>query len=68
MIKIIIMSLMIFITVFTYLIILGASMNKSDEERKAEDEEQMKYLREYKKRRNVMWKLKLAEEIFTMLN
>lgn len=32
-----------------YVVIIGANLNKSDEERKFEDEEQMKYLRENNK-------------------
>lgn len=40
------------ITLFTYLIIRGANENKTDYERRMEDEEQMKYLKEYKNRKN----------------
>ena len=36
---------------FTYLIILGGSKSKTDYERKMEDEEQMRYLSEYKKKK-----------------
>lgn len=36
---------------FTYLIIVGGNMNKTAEEKEREDEEQMKYLKEYKDRR-----------------
>ena len=39
----------IIIAVFTYLIILGANICKTDQERKIEDEEQMNYLKNYKK-------------------
>lgn len=48
---ILIITLIIFvlIAIFTYLIILGASMSKSDEERKLEDQEQIEYLKNYKK-------------------
>lgn len=35
-----------------YIIIVGANMDKTPEERKMEDEEQMKYLRDYKSRKN----------------
>lgn len=38
----------LFITLFMYLIIVGASKCKTDEERRYEDEEQMNYLRNYK--------------------
>lgn len=31
-----------------YLVIVGGNMNKTDEERKLEDEEQMNYLKNYK--------------------
>ena len=34
--------------VFVYLILVGGNMNKTDEERRTEDEEQMKYLKKYK--------------------
>lgn len=46
---IITLVIFVFIAIFTYLIILGASMSKSDEERKLEDQEQIEYLRNYKK-------------------
>lgn len=39
----------ILIALFTYLVILGANMCKTDEEKKLEDEEQMNYLRNYRK-------------------
>lgn len=35
---------------FIYLIIVGANKNKSAEEQKMEDEEQIKYLQNYKKK------------------
>ncbi|MGN1311634.1 MAG: hypothetical protein ACI4U4_01315 [Bacilli bacterium] len=38
----------LFAALFTYLIIRGANELKTDEERFYEDEEQMKYLRDYK--------------------
>lgn len=40
------------IALFTYLIVRGASEDKTDYERRLEDEEQMRYLKEYKNRRN----------------
>lgn len=46
------------ISLFTYLIIVGGNMNKTDEERRLEDEEQMNYLKEYKNRRNNSWSKK----------
>lgn len=46
---IIIFIILALIAIFTYLIILGASMNKSDEERELEDQEQIEYLKNYKK-------------------
>ena len=46
---IIALVIFVFIAIFTYLIILGASMSKSDEERKLEDQEQIEYLKNYKK-------------------
>jgi len=40
-----------------YLVILGGSINKSDEERRMEDEEEINYLNQNKKsRRNSKWK------------
>ena len=39
------------IALFTYLIIVGANITKSEEERQLDDEEQMKYLKEYEIRR-----------------
>lgn len=41
--------LVAFISLFTYLVIRGANENKTDEERKFEDEEQMQYLKEHRK-------------------
>lgn len=40
------------IALFTYLIVRGGSENKTDYERKLEDEEQMRFLKEYKCRRH----------------
>lgn len=37
------------ISIGTYLMIVSENMNKTDEERRLEDEEQMEYLRNYKK-------------------
>ena len=41
-------SLFLLIGLFMYLIILGGSKNKTDEEQQLEDEEQIKYLKNYK--------------------
>ncbi len=48
---IIFLTILVFITIFTYLIILGASMSKTDEEKMVEDQEQMEYLRNYREMR-----------------
>jgi hypothetical protein len=40
------------ITLVLYIIIVGANMDKNPEERKKDDEEQMRYLKEYKNRKN----------------
>lgn len=52
----IVIGFIIFLSLATalglYIIILGANMDKTPEERKLEDEEQMKYLREYRNRKN----------------
>ena len=42
---------MFIVAVFMYLVILGASKNKTAEERRLEDKEQMEYLRNYNCRR-----------------
>lgn len=45
------------ITIFMYLLVKFANENKTDYERRMEDEEQMKYLKEYKNRRTKeIWK------------
>ena len=54
----IILILMILTAIFTYLVMLGASKCKTQAERKMEDEEQIKYLRNYK-----MEAKKVKEEI-----
>lgn len=46
----ILLILIVIIALFTYLIILGANKCKSIEEQNTEDEEQMEYLRNYKKK------------------
>lgn len=38
----------LFIAILMYLVIRGADISKTDEERAFEDEEQMKYLKKYK--------------------
>ena len=43
----ILLFVMILFGVFAILIIIGGNMNKSEEEQRLEDEEQMRYLREY---------------------
>ena len=43
--------ILVLIAIFTYLVILGASMSKTDEERMIEDQEQMEYLRNYREMR-----------------
>lgn len=43
------------ITIFMYLVIIGANRLKTEEEQQLEDEEQMKYLKEYKNRRKRKW-------------
>lgn len=48
---IILLIIFVLIGIFTYLIILGASMSKTDLERMSEDKEQIEYLRNYEARR-----------------
>ena len=43
--------ILVLIAIFTYLVILGASMSKTDEEKMIEDQEQMEYLRNYREMR-----------------
>ena len=44
------------ITIFTYLIILGSNMNKAEDEKLREDQEQMEYLKNYRmKKENKKW-------------
>ena len=43
--------LILLIGISTYLVILGGSKNKTEEEQRLEDEEQIKYLENYKARR-----------------
>lgn len=39
------------IALFTYLIVIGGNENKTENERRLEDEEQMKYLKDLKNKR-----------------
>lgn len=57
--KIALITLLVIMLIFAsaialglYIIILGANMDKTPEERRLEDEEQMRYLREYENRKN----------------
>ena len=43
--------ILVLIAILTYLIILGANIDKTDEERKLEDQEQMEYLKNYREKR-----------------
>lgn len=43
--------LLTLIALFTYLIIVGGNMNKTEKEKRLEDEEQMKFLEDYENRR-----------------
>ena len=49
MLGIILIIILIVIAIFMYLVIVGANLLKSEEERKFEDKEQMEYLRNYHK-------------------
>lgn len=44
-------AFLIVIALGMYLVIVGGNINKTDEERRLEDEEQMNYLKNYKKRK-----------------
>jgi len=50
--KMIIICLILYfsISLFVYLVIVGGNLSKSEYERKLEDEEQLKYIEDYKKR------------------
>ena len=56
------------ISTIAYLFILGSNMNKSEEERRREDEDQIKYIDDYNERRQKRWKEIFIKAIFTMLN
>mgnify|MGYP001623941703 CR=1 FL=1 len=43
--------LLTLIALFTYLTIVGGNMNKTEKEKRLEDEEQMKFLEDYENRR-----------------
>lgn len=43
----------IIITIFIYMIIIGANITKTKEERFIEDEEEQKYLKDYNSRRKI---------------
>lgn len=47
-----IILLMLDLLAFTLFLIKGGNMNKSEFERRLEDEEQMKYLKEYNEKKN----------------
>lgn len=49
--------ILLFISLFMYLVIVGANKNKTDEERSYEDEEQMNYLKIIKREVKLMNKL-----------
>lgn len=55
------------VSLFTYLMIRCENENKTDEERFLEDEEQMNYLKNYKKRRQKIWKKEYIKAIYSML-
>ena len=56
------------ISTIAYLFILGSNMNKSEEERRRQDEDQIKYIDDYNERRQKRWKEIFIKAIFTMLN
>lgn len=66
---IIVLAIFIFVALFTYLIILGASMNKTDEERKIEDQEQIEYLKKYRKEKeNKQMEIKRGDLFYAALD
>ncbi len=52
MLGIILIIILIIIAIFMYLVIVGANLLKSEEEREFEDREQMEYLKNYHKNKN----------------
>lgn len=52
----ILMIIGVVVSLGTYLMIVSENMNKTDEERRLEDEEQMEYLKNYKKGGKGKWK------------
>lgn len=66
---IIFLILLILITIFTYLMILYASMSKTEEEKIMEDQEQMEYLKNYKeKKENNNMEIKRGELFYAALD
>lgn len=51
----ILIIVMILVSILIILVLIGANMNKSDYERQLEDEEQIKYLREYATKNKNKW-------------
>lgn len=61
--------ILVLIAIFTYLVILGASISKTDEERMIEDQEQMEYLRNYREmRENNNMELKRGDLFYAALD
>lgn len=59
----------VLIAIFTYLVIVGASMSKTEEERMIEDQEQMEYLRDYREmRENNNMKIKRGDLFYAALD
>lgn len=66
---IIVIILLILITIFTYLMIVYASMCKTEEERILEDQEQMEYLKRYKeKKENNKMEIKRGDLFYAALD
>lgn len=66
---IIFLIIFILIAIFIYLIILGASMSETDEEKMLEDQEQMEYLRNYREmRENKNMEIKRGDLFYAALD
>lgn len=66
---IVILIILILIAIFTYLVILGASMSITDEERMIEDQEQIEYLRKYReKKENKNMEIKRGDLFYAALD
>ncbi len=60
----VIIIILIIIAIFTYLIILGGNMQKTQEEQEIEDKEQMEYIKDYQNGGNKVGNKKRSKTSF----